>query len=226
MSIIGAYMRTNGDDGRAQHRAGSLRALSHSANIHIDVSLMSPTRRRPAPIAGRGASRPTSSASGCSTWRRRSRPRPRRVPPPQSRRRSRDAVPARDRRAARRSERKPTAATMRSTLDSLPRRDRLDREGGAPGQADRRPLSRHRRSAAISKAAVRPARERAHRARCRRQGRRSMSARRRSGRGSRPSSRRSPPTRSNCRWSASRRAPRLDRSRDARATAPTARARS
>ena len=68
---IGAYMRTNGAVGArnvAQFMSGPYRI----PNIDIDVAAAaSPTRRRSAPIAGPAASRPTSSASACSTWRRR-----------------------------------------------------------------------------------------------------------------------------------------------------------
>ena len=57
-----------------------------------------------------------------------------------------------------------------ATLDALPRRDRLDRKGGDPGQADRRPLSRHRDRLLPRRRRVRPEGERAARARSRRQG--------------------------------------------------------
>ena len=57
-----------------------------------------------------------------------------------------------------------------ATLDALPRRDRLDREGGDPGQADRRPLSRHCDRMLPRRRRIRPEGERAPRARSRRQG--------------------------------------------------------
>ena len=55
----------------AQHRAVHVGALPHPEHPYRCRARCSPTRRRPAPIAGRAASRPISSASGCSIWRRR-----------------------------------------------------------------------------------------------------------------------------------------------------------
>ena len=71
------------------------------------------------------------------------------------------------------------------------------------GQADRRPLSRHRHRLLSRRRRHRAAGECAARHRGRRQDRGLSSARRRSARASRRCLRRSPPTRSNCRWSAS-----------------------
>ena len=59
---------------------------------------------------------------------------------------------------------------LRDDARPLPRRDRLDRKGGDPGQADRRPLSRHRDRLLPRRRRVRPEGERAPRARSRRQG--------------------------------------------------------
>ena len=89
------------------------------------------------------------------------------------------------------------------TLDRCLARFRLGGKVEAAGQADRRPLPRHRGRLLSRRRRLRPARERAHGAGGRRHACRSMSARRRSGRASRRCSRRSPPTRSTCRWRAS-----------------------
>ena len=67
---VGAYHAHQRRDRRAQRRAGAVGALPHPEHPHRRRRCMSPTRRRSAPIAGRAASRPISSASGCSTWRR------------------------------------------------------------------------------------------------------------------------------------------------------------
>ena len=67
---LGAYIRTNGVTAArntAQVLSGPVPRAEHQVR---DGAAASPTRRRPAPIAGRAASRPISSASGCSTWRR------------------------------------------------------------------------------------------------------------------------------------------------------------
>jgi carbon-monoxide dehydrogenase large subunit len=63
---MGAYMRTNGAVG-ARNIAQFMSGPYAIANIRIDPHC-GPTRRRSAPIADRAASRPTSSASVCSTW--------------------------------------------------------------------------------------------------------------------------------------------------------------
>ena len=87
-------------------------------------------------------------------------------------------------------------------LRPLPRGIRLGGQVCTAGQADRRPLSRHRDRLLHRGRRLRPARE------CRACCSMAMawspssSARPRSGRASRPSSRRSPPMRWNCRWTA------------------------
>ena len=57
-------------DRRAQYRAGPHRALSHSARAHRRLPDDDQQDAGRGPIAGRGATRPTSFASGCSTSRR------------------------------------------------------------------------------------------------------------------------------------------------------------
>ena len=191
-------------DGRAQHRAGAHRAVPHSARAHRRVADDDQqdavgNLSRPRPLRGRLLSR-----AAVRHRRRRARPRPRRVPPAQSHRRSRDALPARHRRAAqhRNGNRQ---RRLRDDAGALPRRDRLERKGGDPGQADRRPLSRHRDRLLPRRRRVRPEGERAPRARTPTARFRSMSAPPPSARVSKPSVRRSPPMRWKCRCTTSRR---------------------
>jgi len=66
---MGAYMRTNGAVGArniAQFMSGPYRV----PNIDIDVALLLTNKTPVGTTVGRDASRPISSASGCSTWRR------------------------------------------------------------------------------------------------------------------------------------------------------------
>ena len=114
---LGAYMRTNGADRRAQRRADSLRPLSHP-EYRIDVVAAGDQQD-----AGRDLSRAGAVRGGflpraaVRHGRGRSRHRSRRVPPAQSVRRSRDAVCARHRRCRSTSRPRPTAATITMTLD-------------------------------------------------------------------------------------------------------------
>ena len=123
----------------------------------------------------------------------RPRHRPGRVAPPQSDRR-RPSSPIRSPRCSRPT---PTTSTTAATIarrSTAPQGIRLGREVEAAGQADRRPLSRTRRSA--SSKAARPARRKARGSRSTTTAPSRCSwARRRSGRASRRCSRRSPPTR-------------------------------
>ena len=80
----GAYIRTNGADGRAQHRAGAHRAVPHSARAHRRVADDDQQDAvgdlsRPRPLRGRFLSR-----AAVRHRRGRSRPRSRRLPPAQS----------------------------------------------------------------------------------------------------------------------------------------------
>ena len=110
--------------------------------------------------------------------------------------------------SARSASRRTTASAMtecdsgdyRVTLRSLPRGIRLGAKEGACRHVARRPLSRHRRRLLHRRRCVRPARKRAHGGRSRTARSTSMSDRPRSAKASRPSWRRSRPTRSKSRW--------------------------
>ena len=81
---LGAYLRTNGATA-ARNIAQVMSGPYRIPHIHIDVRAADDQQDAgPAPTAGRGVSKPISSASACSTWRRRPRHRPRRIPPAQS----------------------------------------------------------------------------------------------------------------------------------------------
>ena len=67
---VGAYIRTNGATGRAQHRADPLGTLSGAEHPHAGVAprhQQDPGRHL---SRARAVSKPISFASACSTWRR------------------------------------------------------------------------------------------------------------------------------------------------------------
>ena len=174
----------------------------------------------------RAGSRPTSSASGCSTWWRRISG----IDRVEFRRRnliahSGDAVPDRDHRAVPTARTNTTAATIRSRSTVACRKSAGTRKRSSAGQADRRPLSRRRRRLLHRRRRRRAEGNRAARAQQATARSRSTSARRRSDRASRRSSRRSPPTRSKCRWTGSTASSTARPPMSATATAPITRAR-
>ena len=116
---------------------------------------------------------------------------------------ARDAVSARDASRLTPHEDELDSGDYQRDARSLPEGNRLGREGEAAGQADRRPLSRPRHRLLHRGRRRRPEGERAARDRTTTARSRCSWARRRSGRASRRCSRRSPPTRSKCRWTAS-----------------------
>ena len=157
---VGAYMRTNGAVGArnvAQFMSGPYRI----PNIDIDVVAAADQQdagrhlSRARPLRDRFLPRAAVRHRGAG-----SRHRPRRIPAPQSRRGSGDAVPAsppsrpyesKDELRQRRLSRHASTAASAEI--------RLGGEAEAAGQADRRPLSRPRRLPASSRAARRARRK-------------------------------------------------------------------
>ena len=149
----GAYIRTNGPTA-ARNIAQVLTGPYRIPHVRIDVDADDDQQDAVGNLSrARAASRPISSASGCST----SRPRDLGIDRVEFRRRNLVAeaempypLPPSRRSTSRRES---DSGDYAMTLDALPRGVRLERKGGAAGQADRRPLPRHRASAATSKAA-------------------------------------------------------------------------
>ena len=192
---------------RAQHHRRCCRAPYRIPNIDIDdVAAGHQQDAGRAPIAGRGGSRPIFSASGCSTWRRSDL--------------GIDRVEFRRRNLIAEKPRCPIALATVMPLDMATETDSGDY------RMTLRPLSR-RNSAGTAKAKLQgkliDGRYHGIAVGCYFEGGGSgprenarlvleadgtvvvsTSARRRSGRASRRCSRRSPPTRSKCRWTASR----------------------
>ena len=115
-------------------------------NIHIDVSLLLTNKTpvghlsRAGPLRGRFLPRAAVRHRGARAGHR-----PRRVPPAQSDRAKREMpYRARHRRAARRSRRRPTAATIARRSIAASTEFGWTGKAATAGQADRRPLSRHR----------------------------------------------------------------------------------
>ena len=117
-------------DGGAQHRAGAVRAVSraerpfrHGAAAHQQDAVRHLSR--PGALRGRFLPRAAVRHGG-----ERSRHRPRRVPPPQSRRRARDAVVVPERAAARPGQR-DRHRRLPADAGPLPQGFRLDRKAKA-----------------------------------------------------------------------------------------------
>ncbi len=150
---IGAYMRTNGVVGArnvAQFISGPYRIPNIAGRCRRSTDQQDAGRHlsRARPVRGRFLSRAAVRHRGDG-----SRHRPGRVPPPQSRGDSGDALSARHDHAVRGEGRSSTAATTRRRSIAASDGIRLGRESHARRQADRRALSRHWRSAASSRAA-------------------------------------------------------------------------
>ena len=148
-------------DRGAQHRAGAVRPLSRAehpfrerAAAHQQDAVRHLSRAGPL----RGGLLPRAAVRHGGE---RSRHRPRRVPPEESRRRARDAVGIPERAAARPGQR-DRHRRLPADARPLPRRLRLGGEIEAAGQADRRPPPRHRGRLLSRRRRLRPARERAH----------------------------------------------------------------
>ena len=199
---MGAYMRTNGAVGARNVCAVHGRAVPRAARQDRLVALDDQQDAgrhlsRAGPLRGQLLPRAHDRHD-----RRRSRHRPHRVPPQEPDHEQRAALSDRPCAADRRQGR---IRQRRIFRDARPRAegDRLAEDVQAPGQADRRQVSRPRRGLLRRGRRRRPEGNRRGSRSTRTAPSRSTWARRRSGRASRRCSRRSPPTRSKCRSSAS-----------------------